>query len=72
MQFDKTIGSLSKGAFERHTSTGREAFSFIMRLDATKYVLLSVFTLTETIWQNIGAIPLPMNEKGSLPVDVRR
>ena len=43
-----------------------------MRLDATKYVLLSVFTLTETIWQNIGAIPLPMNEKGSLPVDVRR
>ena len=72
MQFDKTIGSLSKGVFERHTSTGREAFSFIMRLDATKYVLLSVFTLTETIWQNIGAIPLPMNEKGSLPVDVRR
>ena len=72
MQFDKTIGSLSKGVFERHTSTGSEAFSFIMRLDATKYVLLSVFTLTETIWQNIGAIPLPMNEKGSLPVDVRR
>ena len=72
MQFDKTIGSLSKGVFERHTSTGREAFSFIMRLDATKYVLLSVFTLTETIWQNIGAIPLPMNEKGSLPVEVRR
>ena len=72
MQFDKTIGSLSKGVFERHTSTGSEAFSFIMRLDATKYVLLSVFTLTETIWQNIGAIPLPMNEKGSLPVEVRR
>ena len=63
MQFDKTIGSLSKGVFERHTSTGSEAFS---------YVLLSVFTLTETIWQNIGAIPLLMNEKGSLPVDVRR
>ena len=72
MQFDKTIGSLSKGVFERHKSTGSEAFSFIMRLDATKYVLLSVFTFTETIWQNIGAIPLPMNEKGSLPVDVRR
>ena len=72
MHFDKTIGSLTKGVFERHTSTGSEAFSFIMRLDATKYVLLSVFTLTETIWQNIGSIPLPMNEKGSLPVEVRR
>ena len=72
MQFDKTIGSLRKGVFERHTSTGSEAFSFIIRLDATKYVLLSVFTLIETIWQNTGAIPLPMNEKGSLPVYVRR
>ena len=41
-------------------------------LDATKFVLLSVFTFIETIWPKIWAKPLPMNEKGQLPVDVHR
>ena len=52
--------------------TGSDAFSFIIRLHATKFVLLSVFILTETIWPKHQAEPLPMNEKGPLPVDVRR
>lgn len=29
------------------------------------------FILIETIWPKIWAKPLPMNEKGPLPVDVR-
>ena len=31
-----------------------------------------MFTLIETIWLNIWAKLLPMNEKDPLPVDVRR
>ena len=61
-----------KCVFERRTSTGSEASSFIIWLEATKFVLLSVFTLIETIWPKIWAKPLPMNEKDPLPVDLRR
>ena len=49
------LGSLSKSVFERRTSTGSEVFSFIIWLDAAKFVLLSVFTLIETIWPNVKA-----------------
>ena len=50
------IGSLSKGIFERRTSTRTEAVSLIICLDATKFLLVSVFILVETILPNI--IPL--------------
>ena len=53
-----------EGVFERCTSTGSEAFSFIIWLDAYKFVLLSVFTLKHCSWI--------IDEKDPLPVDVRR
>ena len=61
-----------EGVFERCTSTGSDAFSFIIWLHAYKFVLLSVFTLIETIWPKIWAKTLPMYEKDPLPVDARR
>ena len=42
-------GSLSKGVFERRTSTGSKAFSLLICLDDIKFVLHSFFTLIETI-----------------------
>ena len=53
-------------------STGSEAFPLLIRLGATRFVLLSVFTLIETIYLNICAQPLPKYEKCPLPVDVGR
>ena len=47
--FDDTIGSLSKGVFERRTSTGSEAFSLLTCLDDTTFVFLSFFTVIEAI-----------------------
>ena len=43
------LGSLSNDVFERRTSTGRELFSLLKYLEATKFVLLSFFALIETI-----------------------
>ena len=43
------IGILSKDVFERRTSTGSEDFSLLICLDDIKFVLLSFFTLIETI-----------------------
>jgi len=61
----------SKSVFERRLSTGSDAFSFIIWLDATKFVLLSFFTLIKTIWRKRK--PLPTNGKRSTSaVDVRR
>ena len=68
----RLLGSLSKAVFERRTSTGREAFSLLTRLGATRFVLLSVLTRIETIYSKICAQPLPKYEKFPLPVDVRR
>ena len=48
-------GSLSSDVFERRTSTGSAPFSLFKCLDDTKSVLLSDFTLTETI------CPLPFD-----------
>ena len=45
----KLIRSLSSDVFERRTSTGSGHFSLLICLDATTFVLLSVFTLKETI-----------------------
>ena len=38
----------------------------------TRFVLLSVFTLIETICPKISANALPQNASSPLPVDVRR
>ena len=44
----------------------------MIHLDATKFVLLSVFTLIETICPKICSNLRPKNAKSPLPVDVRR
>ena len=44
---------LISDVFERHTSTGSDLFSLLISLDATKFVLLSVLTLKETICPRI-------------------
>ena len=66
------IGSLSKGVFERRTSTGSEVFSLLTCLDDIKFVFLSFFTVIEAIWLKICAKPPSKNQKRPLPVDVRR
>ena len=45
----KIKGSLSKGVFERRTSTGSEVFSLLICLDDIKFVFLSFFTVIEAI-----------------------
>ena len=47
--------------FERHTSTGSEVFCILMYLNASKFTLLSFFTLSGTICLRIWANPLPKN-----------
>ena len=66
------LGSLSLGVFERPTATGNETFSLFTCLGATIFVILSVFTLMETIYLKIRAHPLLKNEKRPLPVAVCR
>ena len=55
----------------RRLSTGSERFSFSIYLDATKFVLLSSFTLQETFCPRICSKPRLKSAKGSLPVDER-
>ena len=69
--FLKIIGTLSKDVFERRTSTGSEAFSLFICLDANKLVLLSFFSLLKTIYPRVSTEPLPNDAKSPLPVDVR-
>ena len=65
--------SLRKGVFERHMSTGSEAFSPFICLDANKFVLLSLFSLIKTIYPlRVSTKALPNVAKSPLPVDVRR
>ena len=66
------IGTLSKDVFERRMSTGSEAFSLFICLDANKLVLLSFFSLLKTIYPRVSTKPLPNDAKSPLPVDVRR
>ena len=68
----QSIGSLSKGVFERRTSTGSEVFFILKHLDAPKFVFLSVLTIIETSCPKRWAKPLSKNEKRPLLVDVRR
>ena len=55
------VGSLSSDVFERRTSTGSEPF----------FVLLSFFTLLETIWPEICSKSRLKSTKSPLPVNVR-
>ena len=66
------IGSLSKDVFERRTSTGNEAFSLFICLDANRLVLLSFFSPLKTIYPRVSTKTLPNDAKSALPVDVRR
>ena len=66
------IGTLSKDVFERRTSTGSEAFSLFICLDANKLVLLRFFPLLKTIYPKVSTKPRPNDAKSPLPVDVRR
>ena len=55
-------------------STGSEAFSLLICLDATKIVLVSIFTLKliETICEKDWAKSLPKSGKRPPPFNVRR
>ena len=53
-------------------STGSEPFSLLICLDATKFVLLRVFTVIETICPRICSKSRPRSAKSLFPVDVRR
>ena len=55
----------------RRKSTGSEPFSVLICLDATKFVLPSVFTLKEAICSNIYLKTRLERAKSPLPVDVR-
>ena len=55
-------GSLRKDIFKRRTPTGSNAFPRIIELETTKYVLLSVSTLTKAI---LGKTTLQSNPKFS-------
>ena len=66
------LGNLSKDVFERRPSTGSEAFSLLICLDANKFVLLSLFSLIKTIYPRVSTEPLSNDAKSPLPVDVRR
>ena len=66
-----SIGNLSKNVFEPRTSTGSEAFSLLICLDANKFVLLSFFSLIKTIYQRASTEPLPSDAKSPLPVEIR-
>ena len=57
------LGSLSKGGFERRMPTGSKVFFILKHLDAIKFVSLSVFTITETIFAQLCAKPLSKKEK---------
>jgi len=51
---ERSIGSLSSDVFEGRTSTGSGHSSLLISLDTTKFLLLSVFTLKETICPRIS------------------
>lgn len=52
--------------------TETEAFSLIICLDVTKFVLVSVLILVENICQKLWAKLRPKNKKGPLPADACR
>ena len=71
-KYNQTLGTLSKDVFEPRTSTGSEAFSLFICLDANKLVLLSFFSLLKTIYPRVSTKSFPSDAKSPLPVDVPR
>ena len=69
---DALLWSLSSAVFEGHTSTGSELFSLLMSLDATIFVLPSVFILIETICPKFCSKPRLKSAKSPLPFNMRR
>ena len=69
--FDCLKKLLSRDVFEQRTLTGREVFSLLVYLAATKFVLLIVFFHMQTICQNIWVKPLPKKENCLLLGDLR-
>ena len=69
--FDIIREPIRKQVFKQCMSTRSDAFSFLICLDAIKFVLLSVCTLIEMTYSKIWAKPLFKNAKSPLPVDVR-
>ena len=66
------LGSLSDNIFEQGMSTGSGAFSLLICLYVTRFVLLGVLILIEIInYPKNWAIPLPKNAKSPLAVDKR-
>ena len=65
-RISRILGTLSKDVFERRTSTGSEAFSLFICLDANKLVLLSFFFLLKTIYPRVSTKPLPNDAKSPL------
>ena len=61
-RYYQLLGKLSKGVFKRLTSTRSKMFSLKICLYAAKVVLISVFSFIGTIYRNIWAKPLPMQE----------
>ena len=54
---NRTTSANSGGdVFERRMSTGSELFSLLICLDATKFVLLSIFTLRDDLSKNLFKI----------------
>ena len=65
---DPSLGSLSKGVFERRTSTGSVVFFILKYIDATKFVFRSLCLIIETICPQIWPKIPRKNEKSPLPV----
>ena len=69
----RILGSLSSEVFLRDARQPEVSlFSLLICLDATKFVLLAVFTLIETICPNICSKSRLKIAKSQLPVYVRR
>ena len=64
------IGSFSSDVFQPRTSTASELFSILNCLDATKFVLLRVFILTEAICAKICLNITAQECKSLRPVNV--
>ena len=72
LSHSKSIGSLSIDVFWETFFNQKLAFCFLICLGTTKFVLLSVFTLKETICSQICSKSRLKSAKSPLPVDVRR
>ena len=66
------LGNLSKDVFERRKLTESEALPLFIRLDCNKFVLLSSFSLINTIYPRVSTKPLTNDATCLLPVHVRR